>query len=53
MSARWPVLEHGISSMERHIPVWLFKAAERLDNTYTERGGLAHSGDRSSAFGFV
>jgi len=29
MSARWPVLERGLSSMEtgrKHIPVWLFKA---------------------------
>lgn len=39
MSARYPVLERGISSMEtkrKHIPVWLFKAAERLDRQYTE-----------------
>lgn len=39
MSARYPVLERGISSMEtkrKHIPVWLFKAAEWLDKQYTE-----------------
>jgi hypothetical protein len=34
MSARWPELERGLSSIEtgrKHIPVWLFKVAERLD----------------------
>ena len=34
MSARWPELERGLSSMEtgrKHIPTWLFKMAERLD----------------------
>ena len=34
MSARWPELERGVSSMvtkRKHIPVWLFKQAERLD----------------------
>lgn len=39
MSARWPVLERGISAMEtgrKHIPVWLFKAAERLDKQFGE-----------------
>ena len=37
MSARFPVLERGVSSMEtkrKHIPVWLFKAAERLDKQF-------------------
>ena len=37
MSARFPVLERGISSMEtkrKHIPVWLFKTAERLDKQF-------------------
>lgn len=37
MSARWNVLERGISSMEtkrKHIPVWLFKSAERLDKRF-------------------
>jgi hypothetical protein len=39
MSSRWPVLERGLSSMEtgrKHIPVWLFKAAERLDKQFGE-----------------
>ena len=34
MSERWPELERGISSMEtkrKHIPLWIFKSAERLD----------------------
>jgi hypothetical protein len=34
MSAKWPELERGVSSMEtgrKHIPIWLFKMAERLD----------------------
>jgi hypothetical protein len=39
MSKRWPELERGISSMEtgrKHIPVWLFKTAERLDKRFAE-----------------
>jgi len=34
MSERWPELERGISSQitkRKHIPIWLYKAAERLD----------------------
>lgn len=34
MSERWPELQRGISSMttgRKHVPVWLFKQAERLD----------------------
>lgn len=37
MSERWDVLERGISSMEtkrKHVPVWLFKSAERLDKQF-------------------
>ena len=37
MSSRWNVLERGLSSMEtkrKHIPVWLFKTAERLDKQF-------------------
>ena len=39
MSTRWPELERGISSIDtgrRHIPVWLFKLAERLDKRFVE-----------------
>ena len=39
MSARWPELERGISAIEtkrKHIPVWLFKAADRLDRQAVE-----------------
>ena len=39
MSARWNVLERGISSMEtkrKHISVWLFKTATRLDKQFDE-----------------
>jgi hypothetical protein len=34
MSERWPELQRGISAMvthRSHLPVWLFKSAERLD----------------------
>ena len=34
MSSRWSELERGLSSMEtgrKHIPLWLFKQAEKLD----------------------
>lgn len=34
MSARWNELERGVSAMEthrKHIPVWLYKKAQRLD----------------------
>ena len=34
MSSRWPELERGVSSQitkRKHIPVWLFKMADRLD----------------------
>ncbi len=37
MSARWDVLERGLSSMEtkrKHIPVWLYKTAEKLDKQF-------------------
>lgn len=37
MSERWNVLERGVSSMEtkrKHIPVWLFKTAARLDKQF-------------------
>lgn len=37
MSARWNVLERGLSSMEtgrKHIPLWLFKSATRLDKQF-------------------
>ncbi len=39
MSKRWPELERGISSMDterKHIPLWLFKTAERLDKRFEE-----------------
>ena len=39
MSARWPELERGISAIEtkrKHIPAWLFKAADRLDRQAAE-----------------
>ena len=39
MSERWPELQRGISSQEtrrKHIPVYLFKSADRLDKQYTE-----------------
>ena len=39
MSERWPELERGISSMitkRKHIPVWLFKQAQRLDKQFGE-----------------
>ena len=39
MSARWPELERGESSMitkRRHIPTWLFKLGGRLDKEYDE-----------------
>lgn len=39
MSARWPELERGVSSMitkRKHIPVWLFKQAQRLDKQFNE-----------------
>jgi hypothetical protein len=39
MSARWPELERGISSMKtgrKHIPLSLFKQAERLDKAFAE-----------------
>lgn len=34
MSARWSQLERGVSAMEthrKHIPVWLYKKAQRMD----------------------
>jgi hypothetical protein len=37
MSAAYPDLERGVSAIEtgrKHIPVWLYKAAERLDREY-------------------
>lgn len=37
MSAKWGELERGISSMitsRKHIPVWLYKQAERLDKQF-------------------
>ena len=40
MSARWPVLERGISAQitkRQYIPVWLFKTAERLDRQTATR----------------
>jgi len=39
MSEKWPELERGISSQitkRKHIPVWLFKSAERLDMQLAE-----------------
>jgi len=39
MSEKWPELERGISSQitkRKHIPVWLFKTAERLDKQLAE-----------------
>jgi len=39
MSDRWNVLERGLSSMEtgrKHIPLWLFKTATRLDKQFDE-----------------
>lgn len=39
MSARWPELQRGVSSMitkRKHIPVWLFKQAQRLDKQFDE-----------------
>jgi len=39
MSSRWPGLERGVSAIEtgrKHIPVWLFKQAERLDKQVAE-----------------
>lgn len=39
MNERWPELERGISSFitkRKHIPVWLYKLAERLDVQYGE-----------------
>lgn len=39
MCARWPELERGISSIEskrKHIPLWLFKQTESLDNRFAE-----------------
>ena len=39
MSARWPQLERGISSLitkRKHIPTWLFKMADRLDKQAVE-----------------
>jgi septal ring factor EnvC (AmiA/AmiB activator) len=39
MSSRWPQLERGLSSMQtgrKHIPLWLFKTAERLDKQVVE-----------------
>ncbi len=39
MSGRWPELERGVSSMitkRKHIPLSLFKAAERLDKQFSE-----------------
>jgi hypothetical protein len=37
MAERWPELQRGtpaIESKRKHLPVWLFKAAERLDRDY-------------------
>lgn len=39
MSERWPELERGVSSMitkRKHIPLSVFKAAERLDKQFAE-----------------
>jgi len=39
MSARWPELERGVSAQitkRKHIPVWMFKTAERLDKQYSD-----------------
>ena len=39
MSEKWPELERGISAQitkRKHIPVWLFKTAERLDKQLAE-----------------
>lgn len=39
MSARWSVLERGISSMDthrKHIPVWLYKKSQRLDMEFEQ-----------------
>lgn len=39
MNARWPELERGLSFINtgrKHIPVWLFKTAERLDKQTAE-----------------
>lgn len=38
MSAYWPELERGVSSMEshrKHIPLWLYKKAERMDKEFS------------------
>jgi hypothetical protein len=43
MSARWPEMQRGLSSLEtkrKHIPVWLFKQAERLDKQFAEISGV-------------
>lgn len=50
MSERWPELERGISAQitkRKHIPVWLFKAAERLDR---EALGIEHALANINAF---
>jgi len=39
MSSRWNELERGVSSMitkRKHIPVWLFKQADRLDKQFND-----------------
>lgn len=39
MHERWPELERGISVQEtkrKHIPTWLFKLADNLDNLYNQ-----------------
>jgi alkylhydroperoxidase family enzyme len=39
MSQQWPELERGISAQitkRKHIPVWLFKSAERLDKQFAD-----------------
>ncbi|MDR2673163.1 MAG: plasmid recombination protein [Coriobacteriales bacterium] len=39
MSERWPELQRGTPAIEtkrKHLPVWLFKAAERLDVQYEQ-----------------
>jgi len=44
MSARWNVLERGLSSMEtgrKHIPLWLFKTATRLDKQFDVQTALS------------
>lgn len=49
MSERWDVLERGISSMEtkrKHVPVWLFKTAERLDKQFD---GISNALDNINA----